>query len=96
MTLIRLRFVVLRDFPRHVVNQGALVNFRGDLKHALVKALLDDLSDGRLRESAVVDLLHLRLGSWSPLYECRLNSYLDEAVVRHLVNCIGDYHIEDG
>ena len=63
MTLIRLWFVVLRNFPRHVVNQGALVNLRGDLKHAFVKALLNDLSDGRLWESAGVDLLHLRLSS---------------------------------
>jgi hypothetical protein len=79
-----------------VVNQGALVNLRGVLKHAFVKALLDDLSDGCLRESAGVDLLHLGLSSWTPLDECRLQSDLDEAVVGHLVNGVGDYRVEDG
>ena len=81
MTLTRFRFVIFRDFPRHMVDQGALVNLRGVLKHAFVKALLDDLSDGRLWEGAEVDLLLLRLGSWSPFNECRLQSNLDEAVV---------------
>ena len=67
--------------PRHVVDQGAPVDLRGVLKHAFVEALLDDLPDGRLRESAGVDLLHLGLNSWTPLNECRLQSNLDEAVV---------------
>ena len=64
-----------------MVNQGALVNLRVALKHAFVKALLDDLSDDRLWESAGVDLLHLGLSSWTPLNERRLQSNLDEAVV---------------
>ena len=81
MTLTRLWFVVLRDFPRHMVNQGALVNLRGVLKHAFVKALLDDFSNNRLRESAGVDFFHLRLGSCSPLYQHRLHSNLDETVI---------------
>ena len=67
--------------PRHVVDQGAPVDLRGVLKHAFVKALLDDLSDGRLRESARVDLLFLRLDSCSPLHQRRLQPDLDEAVV---------------
>jgi hypothetical protein len=53
----RLGSVVLCYFPWHVANQWALVYLRGDLKHSFVKALLDDLSDGRLRESAGVDFL---------------------------------------
>ena len=81
MTLARLWFIVLRDIPWHMVNQGALVYFRGVLKHAFVEALLDDLPDGRLWESAGVDLLLLRLGSWSPFNECRLHPDLDEAMV---------------
>ena len=94
--LSRLRPVLLCDLPRHVANQGVLVDLRGVLKHTFVEALLNDLPDGRLRESAGVDLFHLRLGSWSPLYECRLQSDLDEAVVGHLVNGVGDYRVEDG
>ena len=81
VTLSHLRVVVLCNLPRHVVNQGASVNFGGVLKHTFVKALLNDLSDGRLRESAGVDLLYLGLSSWTPLDECRLQSDLDEAVV---------------
>ena len=81
MTLPRLWFIVLRDFPWHMVNQWALVNLRGVLKNAFFKSFLDDLSDCRLWESAGVDLLHLRLGFWSPFYECRLHSDLDEAMV---------------
>ena len=96
VSLPHLRFIIFRNLPRHVVNQGALVNLRDALKHAFVKALLDDLPDGRLRESAGVDLLHLGLSSWTPLDECRLQSDLDEAVVRHLVNGVGDYRVEDG
>jgi hypothetical protein len=81
VTLFRLWLVVLRDLPRYVVNEGAPVNFRGALKHAFVKALLDDLPDGRLWESTRVDFLRLKLGIWSPLYQNRLHSDLDEAVV---------------
>ena len=81
VALSHLRFIVFRNLPRHVVNQGALVNLRSFLKHAFVKALLDDLSYGRLWEGAGVDLLHLGLSSWNPLDECRLQSDLDEAVV---------------
>ena len=62
-------------------DQEVLVYLRGDLKRSFVEALLDDLSDGRLWKSAGVDLLHHGLSSWSPLYECRLQSDLDEAVV---------------
>ena len=80
-TLTRLWFIVLRNFPWHVVHQGAPVDLRGDLKHAFVKALLDDLSDGRLRESTGVDFVYLRLVSCFSLSECRLHSDLDEAVV---------------
>ena len=58
--LPRLRPVLLRDLPWHVANQGVLVDLRGVLKRAFVKALPDDLPDGRLRESAGVDLLLLR------------------------------------
>ena len=94
--LSRLGLVLLCDLPRYVANQGVLVDLRGVLKHAFVKALLDDLPDGRLRESAGVDLLLLRLGRWSPLDECRLQSDLDEAVVGHLVDRVGDYRFEDG
>ena len=94
--LSRLRPVLLRDLPRHVANQGVLVDLRGVFKRALVEALLDDLPDGRLRESAGVDLLLLRLGRWTPLDECRLQSDLDEAVVGHLVDGVGDYRVEDG
>ena len=79
--LSRLRPVLLCDLPRHVANQGVLVDLRGVLKRAFVKALLDDLPDGRLRESAGVDLLLLSLSSRTPLDECRLQSDLDEAVV---------------
>ena len=79
--LSRLRPVLLCDLPRHEANQGVLGDLGGVLKHAFVEALLDDLPDGRLRESAGVDLLLLRLGRWSPLDECRLQSDLDEAVV---------------
>ena len=79
--LSRLRPVLLCDLPRHVANQGVLVDLGGVLKRAFVKALLDDFPDGRLRENAGVDLLLLRLGSWSPFNECRLQSDLDEAVV---------------
>ena len=96
VTLSHLRFIVFRNLPRHVVNQGALVNLRDVPKHAFVKALLDDLPNGRLRESAGVNLLHLGLGGWTPLNECRLQSNLDEAVVGHLVNGVGDYRVEDG
>ena len=81
MHLSRLRPALLCDLPRHEANQGVLVDLGGVLKHAFVKAFLDDLSDGRLQESAGVDLLHLGLGSWSPFNECRLQSDLDEAVV---------------
>ena len=81
MTFARLWFIVLRNFPWHMVNQGALVDLRGVFEHAFVKALLDDLSDGRLRESAGVDFIYLRLVSCFSLYECRLHSDLDEAVV---------------
>ena len=94
--LSRLRPVLLCDLPRHVANQGVLVDLRGVLKHAFVEALLDDLPDGRLRESAGVDLLLLSLGSRTPLDGCRLQSDLDEAVVGHLVNGVGDYRVEDG
>ena len=80
VSLPHLWFIIFRNLPRHVVNQGALVNLRDVLKHAFVKALLDDLSDGRLWESAGIDLL-LRLGSWSPFNECRLQSNLDKAVI---------------
>ena len=79
--LSRLRPVLLCDLPRHVANQGVLVDLRGVLKHVFVEALLDDLPDGRLRESAGVDLLLFSLGSRTPLDECRLQSDLDEAVV---------------
>ena len=79
--LSRLGSVLLRDLPRHVTNQGVLIDLRGVLKRAFVKALLDDLPDGRLRESAGVDLLLLSLSSRTPLDECRLQSDLDEAVV---------------
>ena len=88
--------VLLRNLPRHMVDQGAPVNFRVVLKHAFIKALLDDLSDGRLWESAGVDLLLLSLSSRTPLDECRLQSDLDEAVVLHLVNSVGNYYVEDG
>ena len=81
VALPHLWLVVLRNLPRHVVNQGASVNFGDVLKHTFVKALLDDLPDSRLWEGAGVDLLHLRLSSYSPLDECRLQSDLDEAVV---------------
>ena len=81
MTLTRLWFIVLRDFPWHMVNQGALVDIRGVLKHAFVKALLDDFSDGRLWKSSGIDFLHLKLRGWTPFDECRLQSDLDEAVV---------------
>ena len=81
VTLSHLRFIVLRNLPRHVVDQGALVNLRDVLKHAFVKALLDELSDCRLWESAGVDLLYLGLSSWTPLDEFRLHSNLDEALV---------------
>ena len=94
--LSRLRPVLLCDLPRHVANQGVLVDLGSVLKCAFVKALLDDLPDGRLRESAGVDLLLLMLGDWTPLNECRLQSDLDEAVVGHLVNGVGDYRVEDG
>ena len=77
----RLGSVVPRYFPWHETNQGVLVYLRGDLKRSFVKALLDDLSDGRLRESARVDLLFLRLDGCSPLHQRRLHSDLDEAVV---------------
>ena len=66
--LSRLGSIFLRDFPRQEANQRVLVNLRGVLKHAFVKALLDDLPDGRLRESAGVDFLQLRLGCYTPLY----------------------------
>ena len=81
VTLLRLWLVVLRDLPRYVVNEGAPVNFSGALKHAFVKALFDDLPDGRLRERAGVDFLMFKLGIWSPLYQDRLHSDLDEEVV---------------
>ena len=94
--LPRLRPVLLCDLPRHEANQGVLVDLRGVLKHAFVEALLDDLPDGRLWESAGVDLLLLSLSSRTPLDECRLQSDLDDAVVGHLVNGVGDYRVEDG
>ena len=94
--LSRLGSVLLRDFPRHVTDQGVLIDLRGVLKHAFVEALLDDLPYGRLRESAGVDLLLLSLSSGTPLDECRLQSDLDEAVVGYLVNGVGDYRVEDG
>ena len=79
--LSRLRPVLLCDLPRHVANQGVLVDLGVVFKYAFVEALLDDLPDCRLREGAGVDLLLLRLGGWSPFYKCRLQSDLDEAVV---------------
>ena len=94
--LSRLRPVLLRDLPRHVANQGVLVDLRGVLKHAFVKALLDDLPDVRLREGAGVDFLLLILGCCTPLYQRRLHSDLDEAVVGHLVDMVCDYRVEDG
>ena len=63
VTRSRLGSVVPRYFSWHETKQGMLVYLRGDLEHAFVKALLDDLSYGRLRESARVDLHFLRLDS---------------------------------
>ena len=94
--LPRLGPVLLRDLPRHVANQGVLVDLRGVLKHAFVEALLDDLPNRRLWESAGVYLLLLILGCCTPLYQRRLHSDLDEAVVRHLVNGVCNYRVEDG
>ena len=94
--LSRFRPVLLRDLPRHVANQGVLVDLRGVLKHAFVEALLDDLPDGRLWKGAGVDLLLLILGCHIPLYQRRLHSDLDEAVVGHLVNGVRDYRVENG
>ena len=77
----RLWSVVSRYFPSHETDQGVLTYLRGDLKRSFVEALLDDLSDGRLRESARIDFIILRLDSCSPLYQSRLHSDLNEAVV---------------
>ena len=81
VTLFHLWLVVLCDLPRYVVNEGAPINLRGALKHAFVKALLDDLPNGRLRESARVDFLRFKLRNLPPLYKSRLHSDLDESVV---------------
>ena len=93
--LSRLGSILLRDFPRHVTDQGVLIDLRGVLKHAFVEALLDDLPNRRLWESAGVNLLLLILGCRIPLYQRRLHSDLDEAVVGHLVNVVCDYRVED-
>ena len=72
------------DFLRHIVDQRPAVNEGGGVKGAILKALLDHLMDGGLREGPVVDLLRLLAGKRFPPVQHRLHLHLDQAVVRYL------------